>query len=43
MGQLFSSAGGLIWVAYAMPGPFVLHFQALGFGDFGSPDVYIFH
>lgn len=25
MGQLLSPVGGLVWVAYAMPGPFVLH------------------
>lgn len=28
MSQLFSSAGGFVWVASAMPGPFVLHSQA---------------
>ena len=28
LSQLFSSAGGFVWVASAMPGPFVLHSQA---------------
>lgn len=44
MGQLlFSSAGLVGWRMPCLGLLFYLPRQSLGFGDFGSPDVYIFH